>query len=83
MRAKLESIVAQDYPREQITVVVVSDGSSDQSVQVAREFAGRHSGIQVFEIPAAGKAAALNAAFDRCAAEILVLTDVRQPLSVD
>src|SRR5579884_2210588 len=78
IRAKLESILALDYPRDLMEIIVVSDGSSDATEPVVREFASR--GVQLISIPHAGKAAALNAAFLRARSEIVFFTDVRQML---
>lgn len=79
LRAKLESILALDYPRELMEILVVSDGSTDDTEAIATEFAPR--GVQLLRVPKGGKAAALNAAVPRLHGEILVLTDVRQPLA--
>ena len=81
LRAKLESVLGLDYPRELVEIMVVSDGSTDDTETIATEFAGR--GVQLMRVPKGGKAAALNAAIPRMHGEILVLTDVRQPLAAD
>ena len=76
--AKLESILALDYPRELLQIIVVSDGSTDQTESIVRGFAGR--GVQLLALPHSGKASALNAALDVASGEILFFTDVRQML---
>lgn len=81
LRRKLESILNLDYPTDLIEVLVVSDGSVDETTDIAREFS--RAGIQLLSIPRLGKAAALNAAVPRLRGEILVLTDVRQDLAPD
>ena len=81
LRAKLESVLALDYPRELTEIMVVSDASTDDSEAIATEFASR--GVQLMRVPRGGKAAALNAAIPRLTGEILVLTDVRQALAPD
>jgi cellulose synthase/poly-beta-1,6-N-acetylglucosamine synthase-like glycosyltransferase len=78
LRRKLESVLALNYPPELIEILVVSDGSTDATKDIAVEFAG--SGVQLLVIPRSGKAAALNSAVPRLSGEILVLTDVRQDL---
>jgi cellulose synthase/poly-beta-1,6-N-acetylglucosamine synthase-like glycosyltransferase len=79
IRAKLESILALDYPPELMETLVVSDGSTDATESIVREFAGR-GGVRLLSIPRQGKAAALNAALDQARGEILFFTDVRQEL---
>jgi cellulose synthase/poly-beta-1,6-N-acetylglucosamine synthase-like glycosyltransferase len=81
--AKLDSLLAQDYPRERLGILVVSDGSTDDTARVAAAYARRDSRIALLEVPHGGKAAAVNAAVSHAAGELLVLTDVRQPLAPD
>jgi cellulose synthase/poly-beta-1,6-N-acetylglucosamine synthase-like glycosyltransferase len=78
IRAKLESILALDYPPELLNIMVISDGSEDATDSIVREFAGR--GVQLLTVPHAGKAVALNHGLSHASGEILFFTDVRQPL---
>jgi cellulose synthase/poly-beta-1,6-N-acetylglucosamine synthase-like glycosyltransferase len=78
---KLNSILSLDYPKEQIEILVVSDGSHDATESIAAGFADR--GVRLLCIPRAGKAAALNLGISEAKNEILILTDVRQTLAVD
>ena len=81
LRAKLESLLAQEYPRELVRIVVISDGSTDRTEAIAGEFSKR--GVELLPIPPSGKAAALNAGIERASGQLLMLTDVRQPLHPD
>ena len=76
--AKLDSLLALDYPRELVEILVVDDGSTDATATIAREYEGR--GVRLLSQPKSGKAAALNAALAEARGEILLFTDVRQPL---
>ena len=78
---KLESILHQSYPADRMQVLVVSDGSTDQTDAIALSFAPR--GVQFLRVPHGGKPAALNAAVPNAHGEFLVLTDVRQVLDPD
>lgn len=78
LRAKLEGLLAMDYPARLLEIIVVSDGSTDGTDAIAKEFSGR--GVVLIRAPRGGKAAALNYGFARASGEILFLTDVRQPL---
>lgn len=78
IRRKLQTLLALDYPRELLDIVVVSDGSTDGTEIIVREFADR--GVTLVVAPKGGKAAALNHGFEAASGEILFFTDVRQPL---
>lgn len=76
---KLESILAQGWPRERLQIVVVDDGSRDHTAEVVRRFADRR--VELVELrQSLGKAAALNRGVAFTQGEILVLTDARQQL---
>ena len=78
LRGKLESLFALDYPRRLVQIIIVSDGSTDDTDAIAAEF--ESSGVRLLRVPKGGKAAALNAALLLATGEILFFTDVRQPL---
>jgi glycosyltransferase involved in cell wall biosynthesis len=81
LRKKLESILALDYPKELLEVLVISDGSTDTSDTIADQFAA--SGVRLLRVPRGGKAAALNAGLAQARGDILFFTDVRQKLAPD
>jgi biofilm PGA synthesis N-glycosyltransferase PgaC len=78
IREKLQSILALDYPPELMQILVISDGSTDGTDDIVREFAPR--GVELLRVPRAGKAAALNVALQKTSGDLLFFTDVRQPL---
>jgi len=76
---KLRNLLALDYPRDRIEIVVGSDGSTDRTEAIAGGFA--EAGVQLLALPGPrGKAAVLNDAVARARGEILVMTDARQTL---
>jgi cellulose synthase/poly-beta-1,6-N-acetylglucosamine synthase-like glycosyltransferase len=75
---KLDSILALDYPKELLEVLVISDGSTDETDELARGYAAW--GVELLHVPHGGKAAALNAGVPTTRNSILLLTDVRQVL---
>ena len=81
LRAKLESILGLDYPKELLEVLVISDGSTDATDTIAAGFVS--SGVRLLRVPKGGKAAALNAGIQQARGEILFFTDVRQTLAPD
>ncbi|HUI82012.1 MAG TPA: glycosyltransferase family 2 protein [Bryobacteraceae bacterium] len=81
IRKKLECLLALNYPRELLDILVVSDGSSDATEPIVEAFAQR--GVRLLRVPRGGKAAALNAGLKHVSGEILFFTDVRQDLPAD
>ena len=78
IRQKLESLLSQRYPAELLQILVVSDGSTDDTDRIAASFADRN--VRLIRVSKGGKAAALNAGMKLAAGEILFFTDVRQTL---
>jgi cellulose synthase/poly-beta-1,6-N-acetylglucosamine synthase-like glycosyltransferase len=78
IRRKLEVLLGLDYPRELVNIIVVSDGSTDRTEAIVREFGGRRVALLI--VPHRGKAAALNAGLKAATGDIVFFTDVRQPL---
>ena len=81
LERKLKTILGLHYPPELMDVLVVSDGSTDRTDEIARNFAGQ--GVRFLRVPHGGKAAALNAGVPLVNGEIVVLCDVRQTLEPD
>ncbi|MFT2588488.1 glycosyltransferase, partial [Escherichia coli] len=77
---ELSTLVSRSSERSEI--IVVSDGSTDATLAVARQFA---SGIvRVLELPERrGKAAALNAGCALARNEVIVFADTRQTWAPD
>ena len=78
LQAKLNSVLAADYPRHLMQIMVISDGSDDRTDEIARSFAGH--GVAFFRNERKGKPAAVNTGIANSTGEILILTDVRQTL---
>lgn len=77
IRARLENLLGSDYPRERLEIVVVSDGSTDETPEIVAEFADRNVRLVARE-ERSGKAACLNAGVPAAAGEIVVFCDARQ-----
>jgi cellulose synthase/poly-beta-1,6-N-acetylglucosamine synthase-like glycosyltransferase len=69
--AKVANALALDYPRERLQIIVASDGSTDATAERARA-AGASL---VLELPPGGKVAALNAAAEQAAGDVLAFSD--------
>ena len=78
---KLDSLLALDYPDDQIEIILSSDASNDGSDEVIRKYAERHPHIKVLRAERrSGKPAGINRMLQEATGEVLFMTDIRQPL---
>jgi cellulose synthase/poly-beta-1,6-N-acetylglucosamine synthase-like glycosyltransferase len=77
---RIDNLLELDYPADRRQIVVVSDGSTDNTCAAMAPY--RDSMVLV-EIPQSGKAGALNAGVACADSELLVFTDVRQRFAAD
>ena len=80
IRQKLDSLFALDYPQHLLQVIVISDGSTDRTEEIVREYRDR---VVLLGNPQSGKSTAINHALTHATGEILFMTDVRQPIEPD
>ena len=79
--AKLKALYALRYPGERLEIVIVSDGSTDESNAILARHSPRVKGII---LPSAnGKAVALNHAVQASTGDILMFMDARQSIDAD
>lgn len=77
IEARLENLLAQDYPRDCREIFVASDGSTDDTVERAQRF--EPQGVRVLDFSVRrGKPAVLNAVVPDVPGDIVVLADARQ-----
>jgi glycosyltransferase involved in cell wall biosynthesis len=79
LAATLESALAQTWPRTEI--ILVNDGSTDDSAAIARGFASR--GVRVIDQPNSGPGAALNRALRESTGEFVKFLDADDLISSD
>jgi cellulose synthase/poly-beta-1,6-N-acetylglucosamine synthase-like glycosyltransferase len=74
LEAKLRNVLATDYPRARLQVLVVSDASTDRTDDIARSFAPE--GVRLIVHPTRrGKSLGLNDALAAARGDIVVFTD--------
>jgi poly-beta-1,6-N-acetyl-D-glucosamine synthase len=77
LSAKLRNLAELDYPSGQLEIIVVSDGSTDETNQILANEA--NESLRLLTSPRAeGKASALNQGIRIAHGEIVVFTDARQ-----
>jgi len=73
---KLDNSLALDYPPDRLDILVASDGSSDGTNRIVREYAARHPDrVTLLDLPRAGKTSGQNRAAEVARGEILVFSD--------
>jgi biofilm PGA synthesis N-glycosyltransferase PgaC len=82
LAAKLDSVLASAWDPEKLEVLVISDGSTDETDRIAESYT-RTGRVRFVRLSRGGKPAALNEALARTNREVLVMTDVRQRLEPD
>ena len=71
---KLQNTLAIDYPRDLLEIIVASDGSTDRTDDIVREFADR--GVKLFrQTSRSGKTATQNKAVEQATGEIILFSD--------
>src|SRR5689334_22947057 len=74
IEAKIRSLLASTYPPALIDILIVSDGSTDDTNGLVQRFAD--SRVRLLALPSLGKANAITRGLEHASGEILVLTDV-------
>ena len=82
IREKLENTLAIDYPSSKLEILLASDGSTDGTEQIAREFTER--GVVVFRQEGrVGKTMTQNKAVELAKGEIVLFSDATTLYSAD
>ncbi len=79
---KIQSLLDLDYPRERLEILLYSDCSDDGSDETLAKWAAKHPDtVRVFRAETrSGKPSALNAMRREAKGDLLLMTDIRQPL---
>ena len=81
IQAKIENSLSQQYPAEQLEIIVITDGSDDATPAIVSGFEPR---VKLMHQPARmGKTAALNRAVAHASNEILIFSDANTMLNKD
>jgi poly-beta-1,6-N-acetyl-D-glucosamine synthase len=78
---RIENLLALEYPREQLEILIGSDGSTDDTVAIARRYAASVR-IHAFH-QRRGKPAVINALVKEARGSVVVFADARQRFAPD
>ena len=83
IKEKIENVLAQDYPKNRMQVIVASDASTDRTNEISRNYLDK--GVELYDQKEhKGKSAALNHIVANMASgEIIILNDVTTMLEKD
>jgi len=71
-----------DYPKEKLEIIVISDGSTDKTDEIVKQY--KQQGVRLLrQEPRAGKTSALNMAVPKAKGEILVFSDANSLYATD
>ncbi len=71
----LESLIALEYPKEKLSIMVIDDGSKDNTRNIVEAFITKHSGITYHYKENGGKYTALNFGITKSTADLIGCLD--------
>lgn len=77
----INSVLAQTY--ENVEIIIVDDGSTDESVSICDNFSARHENIRVFHTKNAGVSSARNRGISEACEDYLTFVDADDYLEKD
>src|SRR5277367_698807 len=80
LEAKLQNLLALDYPQDHFEIVVTSDGSNDGTNEILSRYSGNGRIRVIVQSAPRGKAAGLNDAIKAAKGDLIVFTDARQKI---
>ncbi len=78
----LRSLLALDYPAEKLDIIVVDDGSTDNTLSIVREFES-DARVRVFSKENGGKHTAMNLALEHTSADLIGCLDADSVVAPD
>lgn len=80
---RLENLLALDYPRERLELVVASDASTDRTDELVQAVAEREPSVRLIRCPRGGKVDAQNRSVRQTSGEILAFSDANATWAPD
>lgn len=84
IEARVQNLLDQDYPADRVEILIVSDGSTDDTQARLEKLARAHAQVHAWSLTKnKGKAVAINLAMENVTGELVVFTDARQRFAPD
>ena len=87
MAATLDAMLALDYPRDRLEIVVINDGSTDATGEIVADYSRRDSRVVLLDVPKGeggkGKSKALNLGLNRARSPVIAVYDADNTPSPD
>lgn len=71
----IEALDKIDYPKDRKEVIIINDGSKDNTKKIAEELVKKYHGVYLLDKPNSGKANSLNEAIKIAKGELIVVVD--------
>ena len=71
----VDSVAAQDYPKELLQIIVVDDGSGDKTYEVAMELADKYTNVQAIHKENGGSSSARNLGIEHATGDYIGFVD--------
>lgn len=75
----IEAMLAMEYPKDKLTVMVINDGSKDSTKEIIESYAAKDSRVVLYDVPKGqggkGKSRALNLGVKQVKSEIIAIYD--------
>jgi glycosyltransferase involved in cell wall biosynthesis len=71
----LDSILASDYPKDRLEILVADGRSSDRTREIVAEYVARHASVTLLDNPGGTAPAALNVAVRAALGEVIIRMD--------
>ncbi len=82
--ATIQNKLDQNYPKDKVSIIVVSDESEDETDKIVEAFFKDHSNVKLIrQIPRKGKTSGLNLAFQEISSEIIIFSDANSIFEKD
>lgn len=75
IKETVEAIIKIEYPKNKKEIILINDGSKDDTLKIAKSLAKKYREVKILDKPNSGKADSLNQAIKIAKGELIAVTD--------